>query len=181
MKRSRRGTKLLAASIAMIAAAIVVPNLGLASSTSADRALARQMQRLREVTGAYHNEALAVAGGFERTDECVASPDGGMGYHYGNLDRFDATVNKDQPEGLLYAPGPEGTRTLTGAEYFKVDADQDLRTDDDRPVLFARPFAGPMPGHAPGMPIHYDLHVWVWRWNPNGTFSEWNPRVSCPQ
>ena len=180
MKRSRRGITLLAASITMITGAIVAPNLGVASAT-AEKRLARQIQRLRQVTGVYHNEALAVSGGFERTDECVSSPDGGMGYHYVNAERFDTTVNKDQPEGLLYAPGREGTRILTGVEYFKVDADQDLSTDDDRPVLFGHEFAGPMPGHGPGMPIHYDLHVWVWRWNPSGIFSEWNPRVSCPQ
>jgi len=182
MKRSRRGIKLLAASIAMMTGAVVAPNLsGIASSAGGEKTLARQMQRLQQVTGAYHNEALAVAGGFEPTDECAASPDGGMGYHYVNAERFDGLVNKDQPEVLLYAPGLEGTRRLTGVEYVKVDADQDLGTDDDRPVLFGRPFAGPMPGHGPGMPIHYDLHVWVWRSNPSGTFAEWNPRVSCPQ
>lgn len=181
MKRSRRGIALLAAAIAVMTGAMVAPNLGVASSTTAENRLTRHIQRLRQVTGAYHNEALAVAGGFERTDQCVASPDGGMGYHYVNGGRFDATVNKDQPEVLLYAPGPEGTRRLTGVEYLKVDADQDLSTDDDRPVLFGHPFAGPMPGHGPGMPIHYDLHVWVWRWNPSGTFAEWNPRVTCPQ
>ena len=25
----------------------------------------------------------------------------------------------------------------------------------------------------------YELHVWAWRDNPNGTFVDWNPRVSC--
>ena len=41
------------------------------------------------------------------------------------------------------------------------------------------PFDGPMAGHAPGMPMHYDLHVWAWRANPAGTFEEWNPHVHC--
>ncbi len=27
-----------------------------------------------------------------------------------------------------------------------------------------------MRGHFPGQPIHYDVHVWVWEPNPNGTF-----------
>ena len=30
------------------------------------------------------------------------------------------------------------------------------------------------------MPIHYDLHVWVWRDSPAGTFSTFNPTVGCP-
>ncbi|MDP9067808.1 MAG: hypothetical protein M3N53_05615 [Actinomycetota bacterium] len=182
MKQRRRGTSVVAAAVVMVVGAIVVPNLGgiASGNTSGDR-LARQMERLRQVTGAYHNEALAIAGGFERDDHCVASPEGGMGYHYVDPDRIDSVVLKDQPEGLLYAPGLNGTRVLTGVEYFKVDEDQDLATADDRPTLFGRPFDGPMPGHGPGMPVHYDLHVWVWRSNPNGIFEQWNPRVTCPE
>jgi hypothetical protein len=29
------------------------------------------------------------------------------------------------------------------------------------------------------MPIHYDLHVWLYDHNPSGQLSPWNPRVSC--
>jgi hypothetical protein len=43
------------------------------------------------------------------------------------------------------------------------------------------PFDGPMLGHNPKMPIHYDLHVWVYRDNPAGMFAMWNPLVRCPQ
>jgi len=28
---------------------------------------------------------------------------------------------------------------------------------------------------------HYDLHVWLWKNNPAGTFSPTNPAVSCPK
>jgi hypothetical protein len=31
-----------------------------------------------------------------------------------------------------------------------------------------------------GMPIHYDLHVWLYRHNPAGRFAMWNSRVHCP-
>jgi hypothetical protein len=51
--------------------------------------------------------------------------------------------------------------------------------DNAAPVLFGRVFDGPMPGHAPGMPWHYDLHVWVWKHNPGGIFAQFNPTVSC--
>jgi hypothetical protein len=47
-------------------------------------------------------------------------------------------------------------------------------------VLFGRPFDGPMLGHEPGMPPHYDLHVWVWQANPEGIFAPFNPNVTCP-
>ncbi len=91
----------------------------------------------------------------------------------------DDIIDKDKPELLLYAPTRGSERKLVAVEYFKADEDQDLSTDADRPKLFGRPFDGPMPGHEPGMPVHYDLHVWVWRANPNGIFSPFNPRVSC--
>jgi len=30
-----------------------------------------------------------------------------------------------------------------------------------------------------GLPAFYALHVWAWKDNPNGTFVNWNPAVSC--
>ncbi|MEH0423926.1 hypothetical protein [Streptomyces sp. B21-083] len=72
------------------------------------------------------------------------------------------------------------SRRLVGAEWIVVDKDQNLATDDDRPSLFGVPFDGPMLGHEPGMPIHYDLHVWLWKKNPSGMFARWNPTVTCP-
>jgi len=40
-------------------------------------------------------------------------------------------------------------------------------------------FDGPMAGHNPQMPWHYDLHAWVIENNPAGLFSQWNPSISC--
>ena len=45
--------------------------------------------------------------------------------------------------------------------------------------LFGGKFDGPMPGHEPGMPVRYDLYAWVWRANPDGILSQFNPNVSC--
>jgi hypothetical protein len=30
-----------------------------------------------------------------------------------------------------------------------------------------------------GLKPFYTLHVWAWKENPAGTFSNWNPNVSC--
>jgi hypothetical protein len=62
----------------------------------------------------------------------------------------------------------------------RVDADGSLATDDDRPSIFGQPFDGPMPGHNPAMPVHYDLHVWLSADNPSGLFAQFNPSLSCP-
>ncbi len=61
-----------------------------------------------------------------------------------------------------------------------TDDDQDISTDADRPTLMGHAFEGPMEGHEEGMPIHYDLHAWVYRHNPAGELSAWNPTISCP-
>ena len=39
------------------------------------------------------------------------------------------------------------------------------------PQLFGQTFDGPMPGHIPMMPWHWDLHVSIWAHNPSGMFA----------
>jgi len=139
------------------------------------------LQQIRAVSARYHSLTQAEKGGFLATNECVAVPGlGGMGYHYVNPARIDTKFDIAKPEVLLYETAPNGKRRLTGVEYLVVDADQNLATAGDRPILAGHPFDGPMPGHAPGMPIHYDLHVWTWANNPEGDFATWNPAISCP-
>ena len=123
--------------------------------------------------------AEAVRAGYMPTDVCVASPMGGMGYHYVNPTLAMAAPDPLKPSVLVYVPGKDGRLTLGAAEWFQPDADQDLSTDDDRPSLFGRPFDGPMLGHEPNMPTHYDLHAWLFTPNPKGVFQPWNPAVSC--
>ncbi|MFP3991799.1 hypothetical protein U9R90_30865 [Streptomyces sp. E11-3] len=138
-----------------------------------------QLSKAYKATTKYHSEKKAIKDGYMRTDECAASPEGGMGYHYINLDHIDS-LDPAKPAALLYEDDKHGKRRLVGVEYLVVDDDQDLATDDDRPTLFGQEFAGPMEGHGPGMPIHYDLHVWLHKHNPSGLFAEWNPTVKCP-
>lgn len=139
----------------------------------------RDLAAARAATAKYHDEAKAVADGYQRADFCVESPDGVMGYHYVKPELLDAPMDVRTPPILLYLPDRAGGRKLAGVEYMKVDADQDLATYDDRPSAFNTQFDGPMPGHEPGMPVHYDLHVWLWKHNPDGMFAQFNPAVSC--
>ncbi|MFD9906420.1 hypothetical protein [Streptomyces sp. NPDC059063] len=132
-------------------------------------------------TAKYAYEPLAVQDGFARTDECAADPElGGMGYHYVNAKNI-GSVDPAKPAALLYAPAKDGKRELVAVEWIVNDADGDKTTDDDRPSLFGVPFDGPMDGHFPGQPVHYDLHAWIYEENPTGVFSPWNPAVRCPK
>lgn len=141
-----------------------------------------QRRVIREATARYRHPDAAVAAGYVPTDVCEADPaQGGMGYHYGRAELLtDALVDPTQPEVLVYAPDRDGELRLAAIEYLAVDADGDLATDDDRPTLFGEPFDGPMPGHVPGQPVHYDIHAWLWRHNPAGELAPFNPTLTCP-
>lgn len=126
---------------------------------------------VRRATAKYHDVSVALADGYLPAEHCVADQPGTMGLHYVHPDRM-SSVDPLRPAILLYLPGADGPR-LAGVEYFQPDAGQ------PRPAVLGQPFDGPMPGHEPGMPQHYDLHVWLWAHNPAGMFSAFNPAVSC--
>ncbi|MDP9403443.1 MAG: hypothetical protein M3P85_08930 [Actinomycetota bacterium] len=140
-----------------------------------------QLGQVRRETARYHDPAVAVAEGYVATEACAAHPQlGGMGFHYVNPSLLsDPGIDPTKPEVLLYEELADGRLRLVAVEWFAVDPDQDLSTDAGRPVLFDVPFDGPMAGHEPGMPVHFDLHAWVWKHNPEGVFFGWNPRVTC--
>jgi hypothetical protein len=148
----------------------------------AEPGTASDLKLARRATRVYRDVKAAGAAGYAATGECAQDPKyGGMGIHYANPDLVaDGKLDVTKPEILVYQPMPSGKLRLGAVEYFQADADGDLATDPDRPSLFGMPFDGPMLGHEPGMPVHYDLHVWLYRHNPAGQFAMWNPRVHCP-
>jgi hypothetical protein len=164
-----------------VAAMMALAGVALAASGSTDPDVNKGLAQVRQATAKYHEVGNALAGGYLPTEHCVAVPGvGGMGYHYVNPGLVgDPSVDPLKPEVLLYAPKNNGGLKLVGVEYLVVDADQDLSTDGDRPNLLGVAFNGPMEGHEPGMPVHYDLHAWIWKANPNGVFADFNPLVRC--
>jgi len=171
----------------------VSPGAPIATSGDADLAA------VRRATAPFHNIALAYAAGYTTENEpCVSSPAGVMGIHAPNFSLInDQVVEPTQPELLLYVPQPNGGYRLVGVEYFLTVLLLNPRTNEvapwfsqdpwppeyqvvtPTPVLFGETFQGPMPGHTPTMPWHWDLHVWVWAYNPSGMFEEWNPSLQC--
>ena len=141
-----------------------------------------QLAKVRAATAKYKDVRKAIADGYVATDKCEGSKSGAMGYHYFNpKGTGDRKVDITKPDFLLYGPKKGGGVQLNGVEYFIVDADQNLETRDrDLPKPFGRSFDGPMPGHVKGMPVHNDLHVWLYTKNPRGLFTADNPRVRCP-
>ncbi|MFC6566649.1 hypothetical protein [Actinoplanes utahensis] len=176
MSSSRRRWALPTA-VAAVAAVAAPP--APAHATGAPATLtAAQRTVLIEATKRFQDVTLAEAAGYLPTEDCVP----GMGRHYVHPGlAADPAVDPTRPEVLLY----DRRRELLGIEFFKADTDGSLTTDSDRPTLFGNRFDGPMTGHpvphgAPPMPVHYDLHVWLYRSNPDGVLATVNPRVTCP-
>ena len=164
---------------------------------------------VRRATAKYHDVNVAIADGYQLGSGCEVSPPqvpasqaGGMGFHYYRLDLMFAPPDPNHPAMLLYEPTKDGGKRLIGVEYYTsvfcngapyfgtgVPNDPSMPppmasgncfpTPDNPPKIFGSAYEGPMPGHAPGMPWHYDKHAWIWKKNPNGMFSQWNPRVDC--
>jgi hypothetical protein len=151
-------------------------------------AIQQQLAKTKAALDKYQDVEKAKADGYALGSPCVMTPTdpgqtsygGVMGVHFVNDAIMQSgKLDPAKPPILVYTPTKGGGFELVAAEYFKPDADQNTKTDDDRPSLFGRAFDGPMLGHSPGMPIHYDLHVWLWKHNPSGLFAPWNPDASC--
>jgi hypothetical protein len=169
----------------LIAALGLVASIGVVAVTAAvagDGSLPAELREVRAAVARYHGFEQAERDGYviRAGEPCVSSPLGTMGIHAANAALMaDDSVDPLRPELLLYVPKANGELELVGVEYWKRDADGSLATNDDRPSLFGRAFDGPMPGHNPTMPVHYDLHVWVAEENPSSVFAMFNPAVSC--
>ncbi len=155
-------------------AMLLVPVAAPAATGTTDSDKLQQIAQVRQATAKYHDVEQALADGYIPVSGCEAISGGGaMGIHYLNPRlASDLSVDALTPEVLLYAPTGDGLR-LVGVEYFVANAGQPA------PSVVGQTFDGPMHGHSPGMPEHYDLHVWAWQANPNGLFAAWNPSVSC--
>lgn len=96
---------------------------------------------------------------------------GAMGVHYLNAALVDDVVSVTAPEVLIYEPRSDGSLELVGAEYvipFTLHGD-----DQAPPILFGQEFRR---NDTFGL---WTLHAYAWKPNPNGTFADWNPNVSC--
>jgi hypothetical protein len=133
-------------------------------------------------TAAFRSVDRAVASGYAELRDakhiaCIAMPGmGAMGIHYvnGNLVK-DAVLDPARPEALVYEPAGK-TQHLVALEYI-VFAKAWKRTSP--PALFGKKFDYTPVGNRFGLPAFWSLHAWVWKTNPTGTLTPWNPRVSC--
>ena len=169
----------------LIAAALVFPVLAVLGVATAGGSPPDDLQAVKAATARYNSFEQASKDGYSVVGEPCVPPVGprspAMGIHAVNEALMaDPAIDPLRPEILLYIPDKHGKLRLIGVEYWKADADQNLATSGDKPSLFGQAFDGPMLGHTPTMPVHYDLHVWVWEDNPLGMFAQVNSNLACP-
>ena len=141
------------------------------------------VEQVRDATAIYRNAQLAIdVGKYEPFGGCVSGPEvGAMGMHFVNRELlFDKTLDVNQPEALIYEL-KDGQARLVGVEYIIPAADWDGANAEPPvpPVRRGQLFHFVDSPNRFRLPAFYELHVWAWRDNPNGTFVDWNPRVSC--
>ena len=170
------------------------------SSPTEPGGVASELRAVRNATWAFHDFTRAMAAGYASPvgGHCDQSPAGVMGVHAANAALVgNQALDPAQPEVLLYLPTGGGKYALVGVEYLQPVLVRNPATGavspwfaaepwpsnftqvTATPSLFGQTFQGPMPGHVPGMPWHYDLHVWAYSENPAGRFAQWNPSLSC--
>ncbi len=147
------------------------------------------LAEIRRATAKYHDLDAAIADGYVLDPHCVEHPEfGGMGHHAVNMSRIVPFVVPSEPGVLVYEPMENGRYRLVAAE-FLVPAEPwdamnegppmlgEIEFDDHREIILV----DGVPVNAKGGPPfpHYQLHVWVWKNNPNGMYFPFNPNVSC--
>ena len=147
-----------------------------------------ELQRVHAALEKYRDPVVAIHDGYLSTLACINFPNaplpgheqypkGAMGVHFINMQLVSPVLDPMKPPILLYEPDASGKLRLTGAEWFVP-----LAIAKERPRIFNQELMGPMEGHEPMMPAamaHYDLHVWLFKDNPEGMFAPTNPAVKC--
>lgn len=139
----------------------------------------RDLAALRAATAAYHDfDAATLEGQWTvpvpfppEAPECMVDTegdyDGAMGYHFVDPD-YVGSEDPARPAALIYEPEKDGSMRLVAVEFISPGTE-----DGPRPVLFGQAFEWNSRFAV------WTLHVWTWRYNPNGLFAAWNPVVSC--
>jgi hypothetical protein len=149
--------------------------------TMEQKSQANELVRIvREATERFRDVSAAERAGYHLQFGCVSGPDAGaMGLHYVNFPLvMDGELDAAHPEIVIYEPTPSGRLRITGAD-FLVLAEAWDNTHDGPPQLMGQLFHLFESPNRFGLPPFYTLHVWAWKDNPNGTFVNWHPKVSC--
>ncbi|MBN7815568.1 hypothetical protein [Algoriphagus pacificus] len=141
----------------------------------------KMLADLRAATAKYHDIEVAMEDGYGLGSGCVSTPAGGMGFHYVNFAAVDGEYDPTMPEAVLYEMDKNGQMKLVAVE-FVINKDEWDAENTEMPYFGMQAFdvkTGPIGPNNPLPFDNYQLHVWVWKHNPNGIFTMFNPKVTC--
>lgn len=186
---------------------LVVAGLATASATHAQSAAEPDLEEVRAATERFQNVNVALDEGYVRdpfdlcdTAEMLGRPAelGVMGVHYFRPDLLGITEPPDprvdgtgthtdflEPSILIYEPQPDGSLELVAVENLVFIDAWEAAGHSEPPSFHGVSYERmeDLPGteakEAHMFEPHYDLHVWLYRENPNGMFAPFNPDATC--
>jgi hypothetical protein len=176
----RVGAVVAAATITLgIVAAVSAGSAGAAAhgDDAVHTMAAEEQAAAMAATARYQDVAIAEAEGWASSIDtlgCFQDDDrGGMGVHYVNDSLMDDVVDITKPEALVYEL--DATGAVAGLVAHEYIVPVEAWTSAEPPQLFGMDFH-----QHPVLPL-WVLHTWMWKENPTGMFSDWNPAVRpCP-
>lgn len=166
------------------------------------------LDEVRAIAEKYRDVEVAKAEGYTTDNKCVTAEMlghpaamGSMGLHYvrrdmlglppkpappgrGRVSGTGTHTDFRQPSMLVYEPHPDGSLELVAVENL-VFAGAWHAKSDSPPTFHGRtwPLLKDNPttkvDEAHGWEPHYEQHLWIFRENPNGRYSPFNPLVTC--
>ncbi|HEX6643055.1 MAG TPA: hypothetical protein VF037_00140 [Gemmatimonadales bacterium] len=191
--------------VLLLSAAAAAP---LAGQGAAAPAAEPTLDEVRELTLRFQEVNVALAEGYVRDPgdvcemaEMVGRPaaDGVMGIHFFRPDLLGITgppnpkvsgtgthTDFRKPSVLIYEPQADGSLQLVAVENLVFMKSWDEAGHTAPPTYLGNPYNRMVDDPATAdideahhFDDHYDLHVWLYRENPNGTFAQFNPAATC--
>jgi hypothetical protein len=173
------------------------------AAPAADEAV---MAQLRSATERFKDVNVALAEGYvpDPTGACVTAEmegqpaeAGAMGIHYFRPDLLGITQVEPRVDGtgthtdfmepgvIIYEPQADGSMELVAIESLVFQEAWHAAGNTGAPSFQGNEYVSMIndpatePDEAHGFQPHYELHLWLYRENPNGTFVAFNPAVTC--
>ena len=140
------------------------------------------INKVQNATARYFDINVALAEGWVTATPCVSGPDtGAMGVHLVLPARLSAGIlNAEQPEALIYEPMTNGAMRLVGVEFIVLASVwASHHAAADVPALDGNLLNYIAAPNRYGLPAFYEIHVWAWEYNPQGSYADWNTHVTC--
>lgn len=208
-QRATRGLLALAAAVLVALAAVALrpADASAQATVVSDADAAARLAAVKKAAERFRDVDVALAEGYvpDPNGMCVTASIeglprqlGGMGIHYFRPDLLEITATEPRVDGtgthtdflnpaiLVYVPDAAGRLELAAVENLVFQEAWHAAGHAEVPEFLGNQYYSMVENpetealEAHGFAPHYELHVWLFRDNPSGMFSPFNPDVSCP-